>query len=440
MYILSIIYVSVFFNSKFKKTGVFNLSILGMVTEYNPFHNGHKYLLQEAKKVKSFDYSICVMSGHFLQRGEPAVCNKWARAEMALSAGVDLVIELPFVFSCQSANYFARGALKLLNLSGVVTDIAFGSESGEISDLKDISSILLEEPVEFRLLLKRNLSLGQSFPHARSEALKSFCETNYENLYELISKPNNILGIEYLKTIQEDLMNISALTIKRKGANYHDTEISEFASATAIRLALIKNDIEKDVKSTMPSECFDILKREIVNGRAPIAYELLDTMLFYKLRTMSSFTLSKIHEVTEGLENKILKEAFLCNNLLELKDKIKSKRYSMTRINRIMIYALMGLTQEEAGQFNQIGPQYLHILGSTAKGFEVIKKINDEFPELKIIIRGSEMKKAVEIESDPLIKRMLEYDILASDLYSLLYPSVSERKGRLDFLNSAVFI
>ena len=208
------------------------MRVLGIISEYNPLHSGHIYHINASREKTSATHTLCVMSGQFVQRGEPAIADKWARTRMALNAGIDLVLELPVVFSCASAEIFAYGAVRTLHNTGVV-DFKFGSEQGEIGSLWRSASVLYEEPYEFKILLKQFLDEGLSFPAAREKALNSYLRELPENIMD---QSNNILAIEYLKALMHFRSSIQPITIKRRGSSYNNTEMaSSFSSATAIR-------------------------------------------------------------------------------------------------------------------------------------------------------------------------------------------------------------
>jgi predicted nucleotidyltransferase len=320
------------------------MSVLGVVAEFNPFHNGHGYLLEQAKNhLGDFESVICVMSGNFLQRGQPAMCNKWARAQMAILGGADLVLELPFCFAVRSAYYFARGAVELLARTGVVTHIAFGSEHGNLQNLQEISQIITEEPEEFQQQLKKQLSLGLSFPVARAKALEQYF-SNIDGIAEILSAPNNILALEYLRIIQEQKLPLIPITIKRTGTSYHSDELSAFASATAIRNGLMTFGPEK-IHPFLPESSFNIIQQEISCGRCPVFVDSLEQIILARLRLISTRELSEILDVTEGLENRFKDAAAFSASLKDLLAAVKSKRYSLTRINRSLLYILFNLTQ-----------------------------------------------------------------------------------------------
>ncbi|MBC7075122.1 MAG: nucleotidyltransferase [Syntrophomonadaceae bacterium] len=413
------------------------MAVLGIVAEYNPFHNGHLHLLNEANKAADFSATVCVMSGNFLQRGEPAICDKWARAEMALKCGVDLVIELPFCFAVRSAYHFAKNAVELLYRTGVVTHIAFGSESGHIHTLKTLATLLTNEPEQYKALLKKYLSQGLSFPLARSRALQHFLGNDISKLHEVLSGPNNILAIEYLRAIEERNIPLIPLTVARKGSAYHSTDLSKYASATAIRKALTKNNGIEVVTAALPPSSLDILTREIRSGHAPVLFNSLEQAILAKLRTISTNDLKAIYEVSEGLEHRFKNAATSCSTLDELRQLVKSKRYNLTRINRTLLYSLFNLTKNQAHLFDQHGPLYLHILGFSTKGQKILQKIKIK-SQVKIFHRGRDIKDAFDENQDNVLGNMVCLDVRATDVYSLLLPNIKARKGGKDFTTSPV--
>ena len=416
------------------------MSVLGIVAEFNPFHNGHLHLLTAVKDNGSFDAVVCVMSGSFLQRAEPAICNKWSRAEMALKAGIDLVIELPFCFAVRSAYYFARGAVQLLERTGVVTHLGFGSEHGNLTHLQKIAAILVQEPDDYKVLLKKLLGLGLSFPAARSQALQQFLGPQSINLEELLTGSNNILAIEYLHNIKKDNLNLLPFTIPRIGQNYHSEQLSNYSSATAIRTALQKNPVmSAEISQSLPLTSKNILLRELNSGGAPVLPNALEQAILANLRSMSINSLKDIYEISEGLEYRIKEASRLSGNLDQLRRRIKSKRYSLSRINRILLYSFFALTREQIAVFDQHGPLYFHILAVSSKGREILQEIKNK-SNLTILNRGSEVKKLSKEEGKSTAGDMLALDIWATDIYSLLLPNPNMRSGGKDFLTSPLLL
>lgn len=413
------------------------MTALGIIAEFNPFHNGHLHLIQEAKKIEPSASTICVMSGNFLQRGEAALCNKWSRAAMALGAGADLVIELPFCFAVRSAYYFARGAIQLLERTGVVTHLAFGSESGNLEELQKLAHYLNNESEVFQEQLKSNLGNGINFASARSLALQA--QLSDSSLKHLLLQPNNILAIEYLHVLEEELSAIQPLTITRQGSGYHSNELSPMASASAIRSSLLTDGDFNSLAETMPASSMDVLEREIGEGRAPVTTEVLEQSLLYKIRNSNSRDLAKIYEISEGLENRILQGARQYGTMQELKQYVKSKRYTLARINRILLYILLDVYSEQIAAFDKIGPKYIHVLGFSTQGQKILQEINNNSP-LLVLNRGSAVKRTHQHQGNPALQTMLDLDVRATDIYTLLYPNSKARQGSKDFTTSPIRI
>ncbi len=411
------------------------MAVLGIIAEFNPFHNGHLHLLREANQLDKFSATICVMSGNFLQRGDAALCNKWSRTAMALQAGADLVIELPFCFAVRSAYYFARGAIQLLQRTGVITHLAFGSESGNLEKLQTLAHFLSNESLAYQEQLRNHLIQGISFASARSLALQAIFPD--PDLKKLLLQPNNILALEYLRVLEEEQSGIMPLTIIRQGSGYHSSELGTMASASAIRSSLLADAKLDNLANSLPPSSLALLEQEITAGRAPITIEALEQSILIKLRSSSPQDLSTIYEITEGLENRILQGAMRYGTLEELKLFIKSKRYSMTRINRILLYLLLDIRFSQINAFDESGPMYLHILGFSTRGQKILQDIKNK-SNLRILNRGSAVKQAYQDKSDPVVQAMLDLDVRATNIYTLLYPNPENRQGSQDFTTSPI--
>jgi len=410
------------------------LPVIGIIAEYNPLHNGHVHHIQTSRRLTGADGVICVMSGSFTQRGEPALVNKWARAEMALKAGADLVFELPFVFSARSAYHFARGGVALLQRTGVTTHLCFGSELGEISPLQEVARILQQEPPEFVQSLKLQLQTGKSYPQARSYALTEYLRTarlaHHHDWQAILCRPNNILAIEYLRALLEDDFALIPTTIPRVGHGYHQTGNAEFASATAIREEIMQNRPLQDIKG-LPWYTREILKREFAAKSGPVFTRSMFNLIRFSLSRMNAHTLSEIYDVSEGLENRIQKFTPLCSSHEELIAAIKTRRYSYTRISRIMLYILLQFTKELAAAFDEKGPLYLRLLGFSPQGQKILHNMKaiSAIPVITKIGRYPQY-------SDTLISEMIAFDCLATDLHALLQPYPG--RGGLDYVRSPV--
>ncbi len=307
--------------------------VLGIIAEYNPFHNGHLYHLQKSIKETESDYVVAIISGNFVQRGNSSVINKWKKAEMALKSGVNLVIELPSVYSISSAENFAFGAIKILNELKIVKHVSFGTETSDMAALNNIANLLLQEPKDYQSILQEELKKGVSFPKAREVAvLKVFNDNRrYGNI---MSSPNNILGIEYLKSIKRLKSFMKPHLVKRERVFYNDDAVvDDFASATAIRKLLARNQTE-DLSKVLPKSSYEILMEELKKQNVVLDISEYEKEIIYNLRNMSLKQIQNIPDVSEGLENAIKNAVNSCNNLPELLNMIKSKRYTRYKITK----------------------------------------------------------------------------------------------------------
>lgn len=415
------------------------MKVLGLITEYNPFHNGHLYHLNLAKEITKADYTLCVMSGNFVQRGEPAIVNKWTRAESAVRAGVDLVIELPTVYCCQTAELFALGSIKILNSLNIVDYLVFGSELGDIKALSLIAKEILQESSVYKRVLKAELSNGLPFFIAREHALKeSLVEQrglDPQDLPNILSKSNNILGIEYLKAMITTNSSITPLTIERIKAEYNSKElIGTIASATAIREHIKKEGITELISDFMPRDSYQLLHREFNAGRGPVFIDDYLDIILYLIRLQGKSLLTKIIDVNEGLDNKIFKAAIKSNSIDSLVSAVKSKRYPRTRLNRILCHCLLGLHSNDVLYFkNYPTPQAIRVLGFSEKGKELLRMISQR-TTLPIVT-----KIAPYIKQSRNIPCQISLDSKATDVYALGYENKDYRISGLDLTTSPYF-
>ena len=387
--------------------------VLGIIAEYNPFHNGHLLHLEKSKKICDAQYSVCVMSGNFVQRGNTSIVNKWIRAEMALKSGVDLVLELPTVYSISSAENFAEGAIKLLNSLKIVDTISFGSENSDINVLNRISSVLHEEPKQYLEFLNSESKKGLSFPKARENAILLYL--NDKKYLNILNQPNNTLAIEYLKALKKYKSHISPISVKREKVFYNSNCIvDEYASATAIRNMII-NEQFNDIRKVVPASSYNLLMNEIEEGHLVIDISKFEKEILYAIRRLSADDIKNFPEVTEGLENAIKNASNSCNNLSELINMIKSKRYTHTRIQRILLYILLNITKKDMYLSRKNIP-YARILGYSPQGKELISEIYKANPKT--------------------YKYMLNKDILATNIYTLAYKNNST--ANLDYTKKIV--
>jgi len=416
------------------------MKVLGIIAEYNPFHNGHKYHLRISKEISGADFVVAVMSGNFTQRGEPAVVDKWARTEMALLSGADLVIELPVAYAMASAEYFAFGAVKLLDSLGIVDTISFGSETGELELLSEIASILVHEPEEYKIELKKNLSSGISFPASRQRALSVYIKSKYgmDSLSSILKSPNNILGVEYLKALIRLNSSIVPMTVGRIGNDYNCNELTgKISSAASIRKAMSETpwqNAKEALKYAMPDQSLKILERELKLGRGPVFPSDFSSMLLSALRKMSAGDIRALPYMEDGLENRIRDAAGKAGSYQELLNLIGTKRYTGTRIQRILFSALIGLTNELFENFNRNGgPAYIRILGFTSAGRSLLASIRDK-TALPVITKTADFKAV-----SPVISDMLKLESAATDQYVLACRNPHRRSGS-DYTRGVIYL
>jgi len=399
------------------------MNIVGLITEYNPFHNGHLYHLMNSKKITGADATVVVMSGNFVQRGTPALLDKWSRAEMALNCGADLVLELPSVYATGSAEIFALGAVRVLTGLQKIQNIAFGSESGEIEPLLQVARFIQKESDEFKSALKVELDRGFSFPVAREKALGLLLEQ--ENVPTL---PNDILGIEYLKAGLRSNSHIQFNTMKRLSSDYHDIDTDKaLSSATAIRQAIFEGNLS-EISHTMPESSYTALNAHLENSVNPNA---LSQLLLYKIRSTDVEDLAKIQDVSEGLEYRIKDAATRATDYNTLVDLIKTKRYVRTRIQRALLNILLGVDSELIQSINaDENAAYARVLGFNDTGRQIMNHIRKDatIPLITNINKFS--------SESSLINKMLQMDITATDIYTLLRGDCT---GALDRLKQPIY-
>ena len=375
--------------------------IAGIVCEYNPFHNGHRYHIEKTRETA--DACICVMSGNFTQRGAPAIADKFTRARCAVLGGADLVLELPAVFAVRSAEIFARGAVGLLDALGCVDLLSFGCECGRLSDLEKAAQLLSQEGREFQALLKTELSDGLSFPAARERAVRHILGDT-----DTLTQPNDILAVEYLKWLKRYRSSIRPLAVQRNFAGYHSTEPEgKYASASYLRSHPEELEQYTDIAGVL-RDC----------PHFPVSPENLDTIVIANLRKMTADQIADVCDCTEGLENRIKQAANGAGSLDELIGLVKTKRYTYTRIERLLTCSLLGIQKVEYSL------DYVRVLAMNQTGRALLREIKKRC-RLPVITNLSKQQ----IDSPS-----LAIDLLAGDLYSLLYDS--GRQAGMDYTTS----
>ena len=410
---------------------------VGLITEYNPFHNGHLHHLRESLKQADAEVTVAVMSGHFLQRGEPALVDKWRRTQMALQAGVDVVLELPFVFACQSAPYFARGAVQCLDGLGGVDALCFGSEVGELAPLQRCVSLLQEHQADLDTATTAGLRQGLHYAESRAELV---AELNHDaSLNELLQSPNNILALEYLQALRNTASAMAPCTIPRIGAGYHDIEASgAIASATGIRRRLAE---DQPVAEYLPPAAATLLRQTLSDGL------ISDSDLLHRLLLSQIFrgrdALQKIYQIEEGLDRRLADAALESTSWDDLVDRIKVRQLTRTRVQRILCYVLNDVSSAAMADALETGPLYLHLLGSSERGRRFLSASRKQ-RSLPLIANFSRVYATLKRFHGPESKRltqalaMLDLDLRATRNYSLLLPGWSGGNRNRDFFQEVI--
>ena len=384
------------------------MKIGGIVAEYNPFHNGHKYQLQKSVETGELTHTVAVMSSNYVQRGEAAIVSKWARAEMAVRNGIDLVIELPPLWSTSYAQRFAEGAVSLLDALGCVDMLCFGSECGNIEELIACKNAINSEEVNERL--KENLDIGLGFATARAEALRSVCGNRF---FDILDGANNTLGIEYLNALDRLGSDIVPMTIKRKGAQHDSIMRNEnFASASEIRKML--RDGNKEWENYVPMSVSEVYNREVEKEQAPCLNEKLEFSILCCMRQLSAEDIGLSPDISEGIEYRIHDAALKARTLDELYALAKTKRYSHARIRRIVLHAFMGFVADDY----KGNPPYIHVLAMNDKGKEILKEAKEK-AKLPIITKASDFD-----ELDDYGRHVFSLEDMCTDVFSLSSPAI----------------
>lgn len=376
----------------------------GIVAEFNPFHNGHKYIV-ESLKDGGANTVTAVMSESFVQRSECACASPYLRTQMALANGVDLVLSLPVAYATASAERFASAGVSVLASLGVISALGFGSECGSKELIKECATALLSD--SFDLLVCKYLQDGVSYPDARSKALQ---EGFSKSIAQIVSEPNDILGVEYTKAIIKNGFCMDINPIKRIGASHDSKEaVGDICSASAVREMLINNE---SAKTFLPPETYSILKKAMGEGKAPADFKKLESAILYKLRTMGVEDFSKLCDVSEGLEHRLYTAVRSSSSLNEVLEKVKTKRYTLSRIRRIIICAFLGITKQDV----ELPVPYIRVLGFNEKGAKLLKEAKER-ATLPIVTKPAQIK-----ELNKAAQRLFELECTARDLFSLALP------------------
>ena len=396
--------------------------VTGIIAEYNPFHNGHAYQIQKARELTGCDFVVVVMSGDFVQRGAPAVFDKYMRTKMALLGGADLVLELPIWASCASAEFFASGAVSILEGIGCTDFLCFGAEDERLSSMRKIANLLTDENAEFQMQLRKALKEGDSFPVARKKAFQSFLS---EEEKSILDKPNNILGIEYLKALKVQKSMINPVIVKREGQGYHSQELLKgFASASGIREALKADKELLMAKKVMPEEIVDCFMQAVSQNQMVWEDDFSLILQYCLLRQENSFELSCYSDVSNDLAMRMLKNRNQFESYSGFIQTLKTKEMTYTRISRALLHILLEMTLDGTKVF--LEHPYTRILGFRKESQELlgILKAKKEIPVLTKLANYQKELERIEC-------KLLEKDLFASNLYE----SVAARKQKRGFIN-----
>lgn len=342
------------------------MNVVGIIAEYNPMHNGHVYNIQKAKELTNADYVIVIMSGSFTEQGNVSVINKMDRSRIAIENGADMVIELPTIYAISSAENFAYGAVQILNSLGVVTHLAFGAECNNICYLEEIANTYVNNKENILTKIKEYSSLGINSGEAYSKALSSFVSCD-SDCYLL---PNNILGIEYLKALIALKSQIKPVLVRRLNSSHNDAKIpltDEYASSTSIRNVLSTSSLRIDeilatIRDVVPKNTYEYIKKHKYYTNSDLWNNLK-----YEILRLNTDGLKNIQEVTEGLENKLYKQALVCQSYEQFIFSVKSKRYTLSKIKRICIYILLGITKEKYNNLKDVNYARILKVGQNSK-------------------------------------------------------------------------
>lgn len=396
------------------------MSVIGIVGEYNPFHYGHKHHIAETKRLLGEDCPVvCAMSGDFIQRGEAAVYSKFARAEAAVRSGVDLVLELPPAWALSSAEGFARGAVGLLGSIGVVTHLSFGSECGEVEPLETLAEILLDPLIGADIRRELEAQEGIPFAAARQRAVAK----RAGELSGQLETPNNILAVEYIKAVYEQGLSIKPVTVQRFGSGHDKMSESGHKSAAEIRRALANG---ADISASVPGSAYEIYRREDKLGRGPVLMENLESAMISRLRMLPDSAFAALPDAGEGLNNRLARAAREESGLDAVIAAAKSKRYAHSRIRRMVMCAVLGISADMSRET----PPYARVLAANARGCALLREMDGK-ARIPVITKPAAVK-----ELGAECREVFDRSSSAHDLYVLGYSAKEERRGGADWRTS----
>ena len=400
------------------------MKILGIICEYNPFHNGHAYQIQMAREQTGADALICVMSGNYVQRGEAAITDKWTRTRMALCNGADLVVELPTLFAMSGAESFARSGIQLLAQAGAQT-VSFGCETENLPLMKQMAAVLSEEPEAYQELLRQYLDRGESFARARACAMTQYLNDDGEEAGRILEQPGAILGIEYLKALQEFPMQ--TCLIRRRGEAHRDEKtLGQTASASAIRAAIHRGDFPEEAVPPQAAAVWNLAEQ---SGRTRPRPDFFEESLYISLARMEPWQIAETPEIGEGLENRILEQTSVYRTWEEVVSSIVSRRYPASRIRRILMNLCLGISLETRYRTGwEEGPAYLRVLGIGPRGEALLSQIKKQSPLPVLTNPAGQLRNLTGTGRNQFLE-----EVKYTDLYMLSLPQKNARIRGLEY-------
>lgn len=412
------------------------MKVCGIIAEYNPFHNGHLHHLQESLRLSQADYTIVVMSGNFMQRGTPALIDKYERAKAALECGADLVLELPSYYATGSAEYFALGSVSLFDKLGAVTHLCFGSECGDIDFLTKIAQITGDESDAYQKCLQSHLRSGKSYPTARTAAIVEVCPELSASI-SCLSTPNNILGIEYLKALRRLNSSIKPITLKRCGSDYHDIRLGiNQSSATAIRQAIYNGAAIPELNTQMPEASFRILS-DYLKENQPVFLRDFAEVLYYKLLTERDNGFTDYVDVSQSLSYRICKNLYSFDGFEAFCDLLKTKEVTYSRISRCLLHILLDMRKEELNKYiNELDiTPYVRILGFRKNSSALLTEIS-KTSSIPLITKLADAQTSLSEDAYEMLKK----EILINDIYSCIRASKNKKPMTNEYSTPIVIV
>jgi cytidyltransferase-like protein len=403
---------------------------IGIITEYNPFHNGHAYQIKQLRRHFPEKKIIAVMSGNFVQRGEPAIYNKYLRCECGLLSGVDIIFELPPLFATASAEHFAQAAVLALSSTGVIDTLCFGAEEDKLSLFETAATIFLEEPKDYQLLLKQRLKEGNSYPKARSLALSEY--TGMSHMDKFLKSPNNILGVEYIKAIKKYKLNITPYILKRQGADYHDANTyTSLSSATALRQSIYKHGLTGELATQMPPAVHNLLSsHELAKPIFPEHFYPYIQYALWEHRTNYTNYL----EVNDEIANRISSISRFPASLSDLVDTLSSRSYTASRIRHALLNIVLGTTNELMEEEKNNGYiRYLRLLGFQENASSILRtmKQTSSVPVITKVASAASLLPPKDLA-------VFEKDLQINELYHLIYATQYHQQSDSEYQHSVI--